>query len=236
MCGFLFLYYFSRVSVMDKALIVLIFAAILVWVFLRFSDEDKYDTAADQKQGVHPDIIQVIIEKIQKSKPDEYPLETLFINKTGPDEYSARFMFINTQGYFGTQYDVQAKVFEDGSVNMINMTETAKVDSFDAGFTGFRPDTYKKYEDINANLDSQLKSAIENYKAQQTPEPEPTVLSAKAKAAFETNMQRDADVRAFLANQPQSNFVTPQGSQAPGPSPVRTGDIVAYGAPVFNSA
>jgi len=50
---------------------------------------------------------------------------------------------------------------------MINMTETAKVDAFDAGFTGYRPDQYRKYDDINANLDSQLKSAIENYRAQQ---------------------------------------------------------------------
>lgn len=221
---------------MDKALMVLIFAAILIWVFLRFSDEDKYDTAADQKQGVHPDIIQVIIEKIQKSKPDEYPLETLFINKTGPDEYSARFMFINTQGYFGTQYDVQAKVFEDGSVNMINMTEAAKVDSFDAGFTGFRPDTYRKYDDINVNLDSQLKSAIENYKAQQSPEPEPTILSDKAKAAFESNIKREEGVRSFLASQPPTSYQTPQGSMAPGPSPARSGEIVAYGAPVFNAA
>jgi hypothetical protein len=221
---------------MDKALIVLIFAAILIWIFLRFSDEDKYDTAADQKQGVHPDIIQVIIEKIQKSKPDEYPLETLFINKTGPDEYSARFMFMNTQGYFGSQYDVQAKVFEDGSVNVINMTESAKVDSFDAGFTSYRPDSYRKYDDINANLDSQLKSAIENYKAQQTPEPEPGVLSSKSKAAFEGNIKREEDMRAFLASQPQSAYSTPQGSTVPGPSPARSGEMVAYGAPVFNAA
>ena len=145
-------------------------------------------------------------------------------------------MFMNTQGYFGSQYDVQAKVFEDGSVNVINMTESAKVDSFDAGFTSYRPDSYRKYDDINANLDSQLKSAIENYKAQQTPEPEPGVLSSKSKAAFEGNIKREEDMRAFLASQPQSAYSTPQGSTVPGPSPARSGEMVAYGAPVFNAA
>ena len=224
---------------MDKALIVILFAVILLWVFWgdQFKAADAYDTAADQKQGIHPDIIQVIIEKIQKQKPDEQPLETLFINKTGSNEYSARFMFMNTQGYFGTQYDVQAKVMDDGTVNMINMTETAKVDAFDAGFTGYRPDQYRKYDDINANLDSQLKSAIENYRAQQSAEPEPTVMSAKAAAAFEKNIQTEEGMRKFLSQEPQTSFATPQNTvTTPGPSPARSGEMVAYGAPVFNSA
>ena len=58
---------------MDKALIVILFAVILLWVFWgdQFKGADAYDTAADQKQGIHPDIIQVIIEKIQKLPPDK---------------------------------------------------------------------------------------------------------------------------------------------------------------------
>jgi hypothetical protein len=220
---------------MDKSLIVILIALLFIMFFWKGTDEDGYDAAADQKQSVHPDIIQVIIEKIQKAKPDEYPLETLFINKTGADSYSARFMFMNTQGYFGTQYDVQAKVMEDGTVNVVNMSETAQVDQFNAGFTGFRPDTYQKYEDINANLDLQLKSAIENYRSQQQPEPEPSVLTQKSIGAFEKNIQNDALMREFMAKQKQAEGPS-QGSVQPGASPARSGEIVAYGAPVFNSA
>jgi len=219
---------------MDKSLIVILIALLFIMFFWKGAEEDGYDAAADQKQSVHPDIIQVIIEKIQKAKPDEYPLETLFINKTGSDSYSARFMFMNTQGYFGTQYDVQAKVFEDGTVNVVNMTETAQVDQFDAGFTSFRPDKYQKYEDINANLDSQLKSAIENYRSQQQPEPEPSVLTQKSIGAFEKNIQNDALMREFMVKQKQAEGPS-QGSVQPGASPARSGEIVAYGAPVFNS-
>jgi hypothetical protein len=220
---------------MDKSLILILIALLFIMFFWKGAEADGYDAVGDQKQSVHPDIIQVIIEKIQKAKPDEYPLETLFINKTGTDSYSARFMFMNTQGYFGTQYDVQAKVYEDGTVNVVNMTDTAQIDKFDAGFTGFRPDTYQKYEDINANLDSQLKSAIENYRAQQQPETEPTVMTQKSIGAFEKNIQNDSLMREFMAKQKQAEGPS-QGSVQAGASPARSGAIVAYGAPVFNSA
>jgi len=105
---------------------------------------------------VPPDVIQAILEKIQQTKPDEYPLETLFITPQADGVYTSRFMFFNTRKFFGNQYDVIAKVADDGTVEIQKMTEFSKPDPG----TGYKPDTYKPYEDIQNNATSQLRAVL----------------------------------------------------------------------------
>jgi len=68
-------------------------------------------------------------------------------------------MFFNTDGYYGTQYDVKAKV-DDGSVQILSKSETAV--EGDAQNPGYVPDTYQKYDVIEQNLDTQLRDALKN--------------------------------------------------------------------------
>jgi hypothetical protein len=212
----------------------LIWVLLLVALFLVFfwKPQEAYDVAADQKQGVSPNIIQAIIEAIQKDHPDEVPLETLFINSKAAGEYSARFMFMNTVGYFGTQYDVQAKVSPEGSVQITNISTSAQVDNYDSGFTPYKPDTYQDYTDISKTLDSKLMDELANYK--KSTQSTDAFSTENVSKLYSQNITTDADMQKFFSSEPTSSFTTSPGSTAPGPSPARSGDIVASGDRVFN--
>ena len=214
-------------------LLVLVLLAFFFW-----KPTATFDVAADQKQGISPDIIQVIIEAIQKEHPDEVPLETLFINKVGNDTYSARFMFLNTQGYFGTQYDVQAKVTSEGSVVVTNMSTSAEVDKYDSGFTPYNPDTYSDYSDITKTLDARMQSELtnnrQNYEKDQ--KARDTILSTESMASkYNQNIQNNSAMAQFMSTTSTNSFTPGNGSAVPGPSPARSGNMVASGASVFNS-
>lgn len=139
---------------------ILLLIAIIVFLIwnnrVNLSDYVAPPVANDGTVPVPPDVIQGIIEKIQQSKPDEYPLETLFITPQADGSYSSRFMFYNTRKFLGTQYDVTAKVRTDGNVDIINITASAKEDKE----TGFKPDTYKPYADVETSSTNQLKSIL----------------------------------------------------------------------------
>jgi len=117
-----------------------------------------YDSTV-RRQAVSPDIIEVIIEAVQKTDPDIVPIETLFVNRVGDDQYSARLMFFNTRGYFGTQYDIRATVTGNGAVNITNLSSTSQVDQFDSGFSAYKPDGYRNYNDVSSALENQLAAA-----------------------------------------------------------------------------
>ena len=211
---------------------------LVLFAFFFWKPTATFDVTADQKQGISPDIIQVIIEAIQKEHPDEVPLETLFINKVGNDTYSARFMFLNTQGYFGTQYDVQAKVSSEGSVVVTSMSTSAQVDKYDAGFTPYKPDTYGDYSDITKNLSARLQSELtnsrQNYEKDQ--KARDTMLTTESMTSkYNQNIQNNAAMAKFMATTSTNSFTPGSGSTVPGPSPARSGNMVASGASVFNS-
>jgi hypothetical protein len=211
---------------------------LVLFIFFFWKPVATFDMAADQKQGISPNIIQVIIEGIQKEHPDEVPLETLFINKVGNDTYSARFMFLNTQGYFGTQYDVQAKVSSEGSVVITNMSTSAEVDKYDSGFTPYIPDTYGDYSDITKNLDARLQSELtnsrQNYEKDQ--KARDLMLSTESMASkYNQNIQNTAGMAKYMSTTSANSFTSASGSTVPGPSPARSGEMVASGASVFNS-
>ena len=137
-------------------LLLVIIVAFLVWNS-RVNLSGYVAPAANNGDApVPPDVIQAIIEKVQQSKPDEYPLETLFVTPQADGSYVSRFMFFNTRKFLGNQYDVVAKVREDGNVDITSMTEFAKSDPS----AGYLPDTYKPYDDIQANSTSQLSALL----------------------------------------------------------------------------
>lgn len=133
--------------------LVLVVVVLLLWKPPR----TDYEMAVT-RQAISPDIIGVIIENVQKNNPDIVPIETLFVNKTGDGVYSGRFMFFNTRGYYGVQYDVQASITGDGQVIITNMSSTSQVDKFDSGFSAFKKDSYRSYNDVTASLEAQLAS------------------------------------------------------------------------------
>jgi hypothetical protein len=137
-------------------LLLVIIAAFLVWNSRVNLSGYVAPVANNGDAPVPPDVIQAIIEKVQQSKPDEYPLETLFVTPQDDGTYTSRFMFFNTRKFLGTQYDVVAKVREDGNIDITRMSETAKPDPS----TGYEPDTYKPYIDIENNSAYQLSALM----------------------------------------------------------------------------
>jgi hypothetical protein len=231
---------------MDTLIWVLLL--VLLFLFFFWNPSATYDTAADQKQGVSPNIIQAIIESIQKNHPEEVPLETLFINSKALGEYSARFMFFNTVGYYGTQYDVQAKVSPEGSVQILNISASAHVDNYDSGFTPYKPDQYQDYADISKALDNKLQSELTNYRQSETHRQTNPFETSKVSEAYSKNINADADMRKFFSSEQPVSFspdsAEPGTAQRPGrpvgavatggPSPVRSGEMLASGDRVFN--
>ena len=135
--------------------VLLLVIAFLVW------NSRQTETYADQTSNqtgdsVSPDVTQVIIDAIISDKDDYRPLETLFINHQGDGVYNSRFMFLNTKKYYGEQIDVQARVNQNGSVDILNQTLTAQVDYSNA----YKPDKYESWETIQNSLDAQLKDAL----------------------------------------------------------------------------
>lgn len=137
-------------------LLLVIILAFLVWNSRVNLSGYVAPTANNGDAPVPPDVIQAIIEKVQQSKPDEYPLETLFVTPQADGTYVSRFMFFNTRKFLGNQYDVVAKIREDGNVDITRMTETAKPDPS----AGYKPDTYKPYDNIQENSASQLSALL----------------------------------------------------------------------------
>ena len=134
--------------------VLLLTIAFLVWN----GRQSTYAAEVSVPTGdrVSPDVTQVIIEAIVATKDNFTPLETLFINHQGEGVYNSRFMFMNTKNYYGEQLDVQARVNQDGTVEILSQTPTAKVDYSKA----YKPDRYESWETVQNALDVQLKDAL----------------------------------------------------------------------------
>lgn len=144
-----------------KDLIIVLLVAIILFLIWngrqeQYSSSPASGPAAPSDAPVSPDVTQVILEAVQKSAG--YPLETLYIKTLGDNTYDARFMFFNTENYFGTQYDIKARVMPNGSVTIISQSETATTGDTDN--PAYVPDQYQPYEMIEANLDQQLRDAL----------------------------------------------------------------------------
>lgn len=220
---------------MEKWIYIVLILLLFFYFFWqpKSTAQSMFETAASNQQAIASDVIQVIIEAVQKLHPDEVPLETLFINKNGEDKYNARFMFANTQGFYATQYDVAAQVGSEGGVSILNISSTAQVDKYDSGFTPYKADTYTDYTDISKFKESKLQSELTNYR-QNAQKPINTQWLSNQSVMNTYN----SDLAQYMATQPPTSF-SPQAptasSYVPGPSPARAGDMVASGARVFNA-
>lgn len=145
-----------------KDLILLLLVAIILFLIwngrqvAQYSQDMSPSATGPSDAPISPDVTQVILEAMQKTAG--YPLETLYVKNVGDGVYDGRFMFFSTDGYFGTQYDVKARVNPNGSVSILNQSKTAVTG--DSDNPAYAPDQYQPYEMIEANLDRQLKDAL----------------------------------------------------------------------------
>jgi hypothetical protein len=107
-------------------------------------------------------IVQAIIEKVQSMKPDMAPIDTTFVNVQPDGSYNSRIMFYNTKHFFGTQYDISAKVNADGSVDVLKIGDSSEVDPS----AGYKPDSYMPWASVQDTMTSQFKGALKGYKNQ----------------------------------------------------------------------
>ena len=136
--------------------LLLLVIAFLVWNQRQTSKFDGQEPMTQTGDRVSPDVTQVILDALTASKEDYRPIETLFINHQGEGVYNSRFMFLNTKNFYGEQIDVQARVNENGSVDILAQTPVAQVDYSKA----YKPDRYESWEVIQNALDAQLKDAL----------------------------------------------------------------------------
>jgi hypothetical protein len=143
----------------DVAIVALAaIAAFLLWN----RTGTRYDE--DAAQTVSPDVIQTIIESLQKDDRDLEPIETVFIkprtDNTGSMFYDARFLFLNTRGYFGVQFDISARVNQDGSLRIVSKNNASGIDR-SGPFNPYTADKYLPFPEVEASLDKQLNSLLD---------------------------------------------------------------------------
>jgi hypothetical protein len=148
---------------MKTDLVILAAVATIVGIlFINSSTTSLYETGG-ATPAVSPNIIQVIIEAIQKTEPWLQPVETIYITpKTGSQGgvvYDSRLMFLDTRGFFGTQYDVTASVSPAGSVTILSKTSSSSPDR-SGPFQSYAPDKYQPFADVQADLNQQLADVI----------------------------------------------------------------------------
>jgi hypothetical protein len=161
-------------------LVVLILIAVIVFLFWKSSQPAAY--AVDDVMKVAPvqtDIVQAIIEGVQAMKPNLAPIDTVFVNPQADGTHASRILFYNTKQFFGTQYDITSKVNSNGSVNILNIAESASVEPS----YGYKPDAYKSWSDVTTNLGTRLAGALQGYTNNP---PQPNLLSIPD--AYQQNM------------------------------------------------
>lgn len=166
---------------MKDIIALILVAIILFFVWNGRKTASTYTASAsgiptDTSAEVAPEIIAAIVEKLSHDEPDLTPIDTVFINPQGDNTFVSRFLFLNTKHFYGTQYDVKARIESDGSVSIIDKTASAK----DEPGYGYVPDKYTPYSQVQANLDAQLKDLTSK------PVPEPNLENVAQ--AYQQNM------------------------------------------------
>jgi hypothetical protein len=163
--------------------IVILVLVVLVLFFLWNGRQGKESAYAagdiDLTAPVPPLVVQAIIEKVQSMKPDMAPIDTVFVNIQPDGSYNSRIMFFDTKHFLGTQYDVSAKISQDGTVDILKIGDSSTVDPT----AGYKPDKYQPWVDIQKNLGAQFQGALQGYK-NQPPQPNLTNIST----AYNQNM------------------------------------------------
>jgi hypothetical protein len=171
-----------------KDLVILVLTALALF-FLWNGRQTATYAAGDVNltAPVPPLIIQAIIEKVQSMKPDMAPIDTMFVNTQPDGSYNSRIMFFDTKHFLGTQYDINAKVNTDGSVEVLKIGDSSTVDPT----YGYQPDKYQTWTEVTANLDAQFKGALQGYKNQK-PQPNLSNMTSaynQGMTVTQTNLQ-----------------------------------------------
>ena len=148
---------------MKTDLIILAAVATIVGILFTNSTASSLYATADVVPSVSPNIIQVIIEALQRAEPWLQPIETIYITpKTGTQggvTYDARLMFLDTRGFFGIQYDVTASVSPAGAVTLLSKVASSSPDR-SGPFQSYAPDKYQPFADVQSDLNQQLAEVI----------------------------------------------------------------------------
>jgi hypothetical protein len=149
---------------MKTDLVILAAVATIVGIlFVNSSSTSLFAEGTGVTPAVSPNIIQVIIEAIQKTEPWLQPVETIYITpKTGSQGgvvYDARLMFLDTRGFFGTQYDLTASVSPAGAVTILSKASSSSPDR-SGPFQSYAPDKYQPFADVQSDLNQQLADVI----------------------------------------------------------------------------
>lgn len=137
-----------------KDLAILLMAGVVL--FLVWNSHKTATFMADPTAAIPPVVTQTIIEKFLESRKDLVPIDTVFVNAQPDGSYKARILFFNSKKFLGIQYDMDARVSDDGSVEVFNVGDS----SASTGSYGFKPDRYMPWKNIQENFDTQLKAAL----------------------------------------------------------------------------
>ncbi len=159
-----------------KDAIILVLTAILLFLLWNDRQTGTYTASPlgipiDTAAAIPPEITGAIVEKFQQQNPELHPIETLFVNPQKDDTFSSRFMFFNTKHFYGVQYDIQARINQDGTAEILKQSESSARDPS----YGYVPDKYQPWQTIDATLDNQLKEALKR------PLPEPKLDNLMAR-------------------------------------------------------
>jgi len=148
---------------MKTDLVILGSVAAIVAILFWNSSALHASTFATGTPVVSPNIIQVIIEAIQKNEPWMQPVETIYVTpragQQGGVVYDGRFMFLDTRGFFGVQYDVTAGVSPAGLVDILSKTTSSAPDR-SGPFQSYSADKYQPFADVQDDLNKQLAATI----------------------------------------------------------------------------
>jgi len=137
-----------------KVLLLLALAIFVLW-FFGGAKLSAYKGGQQETVAVPETVIQDLATEVRRKDPDVFPVETIFVNQNPDGTLMARMLFINLRGYFGTQYDIFARL-NNGKVEIISKNETPAPD-LSASFQPFKPDVYTPYMDIKTAVLSTLK-------------------------------------------------------------------------------
>jgi hypothetical protein len=143
---------------------IIILGAVAAILGLLFFNSKSASSSFETAPSVSPNIIQVIIEAIQKDEPWMQPVETIYITPKVQTQagvvYEARFLFLDTRGFFGVQYDVSATLSPGGNVTIMSKTASSAPDR-NGPFQSYAPDKYQPFADVQADLSRQLGAVLE---------------------------------------------------------------------------
>ena len=149
---------------MKTDIVILAAVATIVGVlFMNSTKSSLFVEGAGVPPPVSPNVIQVIIEAIQKTEPWLQPIETIYVTpKTGSQSgitYDTRLMFMDTRGFFGVQYDLTASVSPAGAVTILSKVSSSSPDR-NGPFQSYAPDKYQPFAEVQADLNQQLTDMI----------------------------------------------------------------------------